>query len=469
MEPLQPLKKVGKLGTPHIFSKSSFDEVNLASYMTVKPWFCHPFPFLSLPRELQLKILSYTDLVTPLSSVKWDPYDKYHLGIEHVQNCYPRNEAGCGPPYDQCHPDNHVKCPGHLRPADDVPKARQRSQYCLCPHACEALAERGMASCRSCTHYACQFLPLRKDDDASRRQCSPKFDNYSIGPRAVVYWTPPSSLFLVSRAFRNVSSAVFFGCNHFKISCNNWKASRNKIDWDNDLVKYRVNCKARLPSLPSRAGPSIFLRDVLSRDAWQLLSSLEIDLSGIANYSNMQEWLSIAQEIGPQLRLKTLLLHGESPVDGLQDVAEWRGQHAADSFRLAREEVAMWMWPPLKGGAAAIARSGGTSGRLELFTAKIYCASGGPHDTVQYSILGPGQLNVDRSVPQGCFDMSRGEESTMLDWCYHVSIDMEMSLPTANTSLVGGLEALRRVRWVEDVLVSCREPDFGLERQDSRD
>lgn len=47
-----------------------------------------PFPFLSVPRELQLKILSYTDLVTPLSPVKWDPHDKYHIGIERVQCCH---------------------------------------------------------------------------------------------------------------------------------------------------------------------------------------------------------------------------------------------------------------------------------------------------------------------------------------------------------------------------------------------
>lgn len=183
----------------------------------------------------------------------------------------------------------------------------------------------------------------------------------------------------------------------------------------------------------------------------------------------MQKCLRIPEENGPQLRLKTLLLHGESPFDGLQDVAEWQGQDAAESIRLAREEIARWMWPPLKVGASAVTRSGGTSGRLEVFTAKISCASGGPHDTVQYSILGPGQLNVDRLVPQRRFDTIRGELSTMPDWCYHVSIDIEMSLPTADTSLVGGSETLSRARWIEDILVSCREPDCGLERQDGGD
>lgn len=83
-------------------------------------------------------------------------------------------------------------------------------------------------------------------------------------------------------ALRNVSSAVFFGYNHFKVSCNNWKASRNNIDWDYDLTQSRVGRKVRLPFSHSSAGPSIFLRDVLPRDVWKFLRSLEIDLSGIA-------------------------------------------------------------------------------------------------------------------------------------------------------------------------------------------
>lgn len=112
--------------------------------------------------------------------------------------------------------------------------------------------------------------------------------------------------------------------------------SRNNIDWDYDLTQSRVGCKVRLPSSLSSAGPSIFLRDVLLRDVWKFLRSLEIDLSGIAGKNAMQEWLRIAEENGPQLRLKTLLLHRESPFDGLQDVTEWRGQYAAEYQASAR-------------------------------------------------------------------------------------------------------------------------------------
>ncbi|KAI0849909.1 hypothetical protein F5Y00DRAFT_261015 [Daldinia vernicosa] len=37
------------------------------------------FPFLRLPLEIQLEILEYTDLVTPLNHVQWTSLEKYHL------------------------------------------------------------------------------------------------------------------------------------------------------------------------------------------------------------------------------------------------------------------------------------------------------------------------------------------------------------------------------------------------------
>ncbi|KAK6074630.1 hypothetical protein SCUP234_08160 [Seiridium cupressi] len=56
-----------------------------------------PFRFLELPTELQLKVLRFTELVTPLNSVKWDEFKKYSL---HINVC----TEPCGPPYDSCHP-----------------------------------------------------------------------------------------------------------------------------------------------------------------------------------------------------------------------------------------------------------------------------------------------------------------------------------------------------------------------------
>lgn len=157
----------------------------------------------------------------------------------------------------------------------------------------------GMASCRHCTHSASQFLPVRK----------PVHD-------PGVHWIPPVALFLVSRAFTTVCSAVFFGCNHFHVSCSNSKSSTKLADC-NDYSKRR----GTLFHLASpRAGASIFLCDILPKDARQFLQSLEMNLSCIATHAAMQEWLHVAQAIGPQLRLKVLGLYGESPVDGLQDV-----------------------------------------------------------------------------------------------------------------------------------------------------
>ncbi|KAB8437444.1 hypothetical protein FH972_025122 [Carpinus fangiana] len=38
-----------------------------------------PFPFLRLPRELRLHVLSYTDLITPLREVHWNPEKKFYV------------------------------------------------------------------------------------------------------------------------------------------------------------------------------------------------------------------------------------------------------------------------------------------------------------------------------------------------------------------------------------------------------
>lgn len=386
---------------------------------------------ISLPRELQLRILAYTDLVTPLSSVNWDPYKKYHLGIKRVKSCHLYNGEGCGPPYDQCHSENHTNCRGYLRPTGDSDVATDGREFCDCPHASESHRLRGMASCRSCTHYACQFLPERQQDyDAS------------------VHWAPPIALFLVSREFKDLSSAVFFGRNHFKVSCGYREASS---------LQEISN---------SRAGSSTFLCDILPNNARHFLRSLEIDLTGISSYAAMQEWLRVAQNIGPQLRLKVLRLIGESPVDGLQDVADWRhGQDAVESVRLARNEVATWMWPPLGMGAAnVISGTGkeqeGTARKPELFKAKILCTS---HDEgehiVWYSIGSTATVTRDESLPQWAYGLSCDHELVLPNWCHNV----RMPLPSLSAGPDVGLQVFESEIWVEDVLVSSYIADYAMQ------
>lgn len=420
--------------------------------------------FLSLPYELQLRILSYTDLITPLSVVKWDPHDRYHLGIERAQSCDPLHGALCSPPYNQCHPDQHTICCGQLRPTEsdvsndnDIENPRE---YCRCVHASEPRVLMDMASCRRCTHFACQFLPLHKADHNSS-----------------VHWTPPTALFLVSQSFREISFAIFFGRNHFQIGCSHSKAYRNLVDW-NDYCKRSISDRKHLLSLPpSRAGPSIFLCEILPKDARHLLQSMEIDLSGIASYAAMQEWLHVAQEVGLQLRLKMLCLQGESPVDGLQEVADWgHGQDPTECVRLAREEAGAWMWPPLKAGAAAIAVAAaggqGIAGRrLELFMVKIVCASscirGDGEDTVWYSILNPARATVGESLPHRCHGLNRDHKFVLPKWYYHVPIDVETPPLAAEASLSSGSGHPESESWVEGILVSCWRPHYGISQENS--
>lgn len=57
-----------------------------------------PFPFLSLPTELQHQIFRHTDLVTPYRQVDWNPHDGYylHYGVRGCDwNCDPEDHHGC--------------------------------------------------------------------------------------------------------------------------------------------------------------------------------------------------------------------------------------------------------------------------------------------------------------------------------------------------------------------------------------
>lgn len=117
-----------------------------------------PFPFLSLPAELQLQILQHTDLVTPYRQVDWNPRDGYylHYGVKGCAwDCDPDDHHGCQ--FRQC-----WKTPGH-------------GCYCSRYHSA-----------------------------SSRRHCR--------------CWRPPSPLFLVSKTLHDDAQEVFFTQNRFIIA-----------------------------------------------------------------------------------------------------------------------------------------------------------------------------------------------------------------------------------------------------------
>jgi hypothetical protein len=116
----------------------------------------HPFRYLDLAPETRLKILEYTDLVTPLNEVNWNPQGGYY--VEYW--------------LDNCH------VPG---------------------------------GCALDFHYACQF---RKCSTHSRQGCfCMRF--HSAYTRNCRCWAPPQPLFLVCHNMREEAEAVFFRCNRF--------------------------------------------------------------------------------------------------------------------------------------------------------------------------------------------------------------------------------------------------------------
>jgi len=123
------------------------------------------FRFFDLPQELRLKILGYTDLVTPLCEVEWNPESNFYLHYSTWR---------CGGPsiggFPECSPDLHRAC-----------QFRNCWQY-----------EPSNVGC-FCRRYHAAF--------SSKCRC----------------WSPPTSLFLVCKQLSVDAQAVFFARNRFII------------------------------------------------------------------------------------------------------------------------------------------------------------------------------------------------------------------------------------------------------------
>lgn len=109
------------------------------------------FPFLRLPVELQIRILEFTDLIAPLGEIEWSPKEGYSI-----------------------------------------------DSYCA---TCDEL--EGPDDCFE--HHGCQFLACPYTGDLGYF-CNLYHATFSTICRR---WEPPTSLFLVSRAIREVAQTVF--------------------------------------------------------------------------------------------------------------------------------------------------------------------------------------------------------------------------------------------------------------------
>ena len=138
----------------HLACKTAIQAMGHPSHHTESP-----FRFLDLPKELRLQILEYTDLVTPLCEVEWNPEKRFFLRYSTWR---------CGGSWD---------CPPHLH------------------RACRF---------RNCWEYTNIGSFCRRTHAAFSSNCH--------------CWSPPSSLFLVCRALLEDAQAVFWMRNRFVIT-----------------------------------------------------------------------------------------------------------------------------------------------------------------------------------------------------------------------------------------------------------
>ncbi|TVY59259.1 hypothetical protein LCER1_G000480 [Lachnellula cervina] len=128
-----------------------------------------PFRFMDLPREIRFRILEYTDLVTPVSEVEWNPNDNFYLSFAHD-----------------------------------------------CDEYCDLCEDNFPDGCLPSPHYVCQFHncftiePQQVGCFCHRR--------HAAFSSKCACWIPPTPLFLVCQDLRQDAEAVFFSKNHFIIA-----------------------------------------------------------------------------------------------------------------------------------------------------------------------------------------------------------------------------------------------------------
>ncbi|KAI1652024.1 uncharacterized protein F4817DRAFT_310903 [Daldinia loculata] len=266
------------------------------------------FQFLRLPPEIRIRILEYTDLVTPFNKIRWNPGAGYHTFRECDSREY-------GPPY--CHPNDHRACVS----------SKDAGKSCLvCPHGDSRVRYGPESHCWRCFHYACQFYDCERRSTAGDQTytgcfCSRRHAAYSPLCRC---WAPPTAFFFVSRAFREAAEAVFFAHNHFVV---------------------RTSCYYNLPSslvgnttLPPKRYPGCEFLSAIPIEAIRHLRSLEIifdDQGHLTRYSlpplrsfgsvkdrlNLQ-FLQIIALLRPARGQKLGIVAAEKGVDYVGDLAD---------------------------------------------------------------------------------------------------------------------------------------------------
>lgn len=146
-----------------------------------------PFRFTDLPADLRLEILGYTDLITPLKEVEWNPKDGYYLRYRDSL-CNTRYDPGLG---SATCPETGDWVPDHRVPCD-----------------------------KDFYHHSCQFRNCWRQDLAKRGCfCRRYHAAYSVSsPRKCACWMPPQPLFLVCKQMYEDAQYIFFSHNRIIVT-----------------------------------------------------------------------------------------------------------------------------------------------------------------------------------------------------------------------------------------------------------
>lgn len=208
--------------------------VEQSTYQFEKPHCIGTFRFFDLPRELQLQILSHTDLVTPLREVKWTP--EYGFSTEIPYGGKHRPGAG--------NRISYAKTPCFYR---------SEPSGCFCPvvHSAATTREEYVCHCWE----APKQLPLVSKTFRELSQAILYAENtLSIWPRygnrqqyEMVDGRLPAAQFLMRGGLRFLRTLNLYFPPYFPQSPETFfdRSTRAWVDWDNciESVKDELQCE----------------------------------------------------------------------------------------------------------------------------------------------------------------------------------------------------------------------------------
>lgn len=178
-----------------------------------------PSRLVNLPRELRLRVLEYTDLVTPWTEVTW---------------------------------------------------SRQSRAFSMRSTYCEDLVGEGY-ECPTARHHGCQFSQCWHTSHAPTTGCFCRGMHSAYSwPASCRCWAPPQALFLVCRTLWLDAQAIFFSRNRFVI---------HDLHADPPYQFQKTPSEPDEPGYPfSTFAASIFLRDIVPTYCLGYLRFLELVL-----------------------------------------------------------------------------------------------------------------------------------------------------------------------------------------------